>query len=108
MSVAAVLISLIIAWFVTKSYLRTRRLAQLIAKHGDSTVAENILKKRFWVGQTADQLKDSLGSPAGIGHKSLKTKKREVWKYNKTGKNRYSLRVTLDDGVVTNFDQKSA
>ena len=38
--------------------------------------------------------------------KLLKTRKREVWKYNRTGVNRYGLRITLDNDIVTTWDHK--
>lgn len=47
---------------------------------------------------------DSLGRPLDIDQKVLKTK--EVWKYNQTGKGRYALRITLENGEVVGWDQK--
>lgn len=50
---------------------------------------------------------DSLGQPADVDRKVMKTKIREVWKYFKTGKRRYALRITLENGVVVGWDKKS-
>ena len=36
----------------------------------------------------------------------LKTKVKEVWKYKPTGKNRYGLKITLDDGVVVGWEER--
>jgi hypothetical protein len=36
----------------------------------------------------------------------MKTKRREIWKYGRMGGNRYSLRVTLEQGVVVGWEEK--
>lgn len=99
---------LFIAGFAFKAYMRKRRLAALAAKHGDPDVALRILKRMFWAGQTAEQLRDALGRPVEVDQRLLKTKKREIWKYKKTGKNRFALRITLDNDLVTEWDQKAS
>jgi hypothetical protein len=69
-------------------------------KYKDDELVEMLTKEKFWVGQTKEQLIDSLGEPLAVDQKVLKTKVKEVWKYEQTGKNRYGLKITLDDGVV--------
>lgn len=96
-------IAIIIAWNV---YSTKKRREHLLSKYGDVEIVENIMKRCFWVGQTAEQLVDSLGSPSDKSVKIMKTKHREIWKYNLTGKNGYGLRITLDDHVVQTLDQK--
>lgn len=75
-------------------------------KYDDADIVERIMKKHFWQGQSADQLMDSLGPPADIDSKIMKTKSRYVWKYHSTGKNRYRLRITIEDGEVVGWDHK--
>jgi len=75
-------------------------------KYQDEKLVEDLLDETFWQGQTAEQLRDSLGEPLDIDQRVLKTKVKEVWKYEQTGKNRYALKITLDDGVVVSWDQK--
>jgi len=75
-------------------------------KYQDEKLIENLLDEKFWRGQTAEQLRDSLGEPLDIDQKALKTKVKEVWKYEQTGKNRYGLKIKLEDGVVVGWDQK--
>jgi hypothetical protein len=94
-----------IVWFMYQQ--RKRRIAYLREKYKDETIVQNILQRRFWHGQTAQQLNDALGSPLSIDRKSMATRRREIWKYNSRGKNRYALRITLDDGVVIGWDQKN-
>jgi hypothetical protein len=86
---------------------RTARLSYLRMKYGDETVVQKIMQRRFWQGQTIEQLQDSLGHPASKDNGLLKTRKREVWKYQPSGRNRYRLRITLDDDVVVAWDQKN-
>jgi hypothetical protein len=70
-------------------------------------VAAAIRQKMCWRGQTAEQLRDSLGSPDAIDVKLLKTRHREIWKYGHYEANRYRARVTLDDGIVTTWTTSS-
>lgn len=69
----------------------------------DKTVARNMANKKLWQGQSAEQLFLSLGKPHAIEDKQLKTKEKEIWKYQHEGHNRYRLRVTVTDGVVSDW-----
>ena len=86
---------------------RKRRIQLLLDKYGNEEIVQRIMNQHFWQGQTAAQLLDSIGNPMGIDRKAMATRKREVWKYNSIGKNRYGLRITLDDDVVIGWDQKN-
>jgi uncharacterized membrane protein len=92
-------------WF--KNDQRQKRIKALQERYGDGQIVRRIVEKEFWKGQTAEQLRDSIGNPQGIDKKSMATRKREVWKYNRTGKHRYALRITLDDDVVSGWEQKN-
>lgn len=70
--------------------------------HGRS----RIYNHRYWQGQTAEQLVDSLWKPRGVDKKLLKTMKREVWKYDPRGVNRYGLSISLDNDIVSGWDHK--
>ena len=76
-------------------------------KYPDKSVADAILKARFWQDQTKEQLIDSLGRPLDIDTKVLKTKTKETWKYTSLGKNRYALKIELEDGTVVGWDKKA-
>ena len=102
----AIVAGAIILIIMLKAAARKRKLEYLMGKYGDETIVANIYHHRFWRGQTAEQLSDSLGQPHAKDDKLLKTIKREVWKYNRTGVNRYGLRVTLDNDIVTTWDHK--
>lgn len=83
-----------------------RKREMLMKKYNNKELVDRLMKGMFWQGQTSDQLHDSLGRPLDIDQKVLKTKKKEVWKYNSTGKNRYALKITLDNDVVVGWDKK--
>lgn len=97
------ILSLLVFAFLT--YLLAKR-ARLMMKYKDEELIERLMEEKFWVGQTKEQLIDSLGEPLDVDEKVLKTKVKEVWKYEQTGKNRYGLKIKLDDGVVVGWDQK--
>lgn len=82
------------------------RREMLIKKYGDPIIVERIMKRTFWQGQTSEQLLDSLGRPLDVDTRVMKTKTKEVWKYDRQGVNRYGLRITLEDQVVVGWDQK--
>ncbi len=91
--------------FIALSVMLARRM-RLTMKYKDEKLVQDLLDETFWQGQTAEQLRDSLGEPLDIDQKVLKTKTKEIWKYQQTGKNRFALKITLDDGVVVSWDQK--
>ncbi|KIQ78967.1 hypothetical protein ACM3NY_07695 [Aeromonas veronii] len=98
---------LAVAFLLFASHYQTKiRREYLMKKYGDKHLVEKLMKRMFWQGQSEGQLIDSLGKPIDIDQKVLKTKVKEVWKYNKTGKGRYALRVTLENGKVIGWDQK--
>ena len=97
---AVVLVALVCVW----GYLQRRR--QLTEKYGDREIARRMMKRVLWQGETQEQLLESLGTPADVDQMVLKTKSKEVWKYRPAGKNRFGLKVTLDNGVVVAWDMK--
>jgi hypothetical protein len=96
--VAAILVIVGMVWF--KIAKRAKRLAYLRGKYGDESIVQHIMSKTLWQGETAEQVRDSIGMPSSMDNNLLKTRKREVWKYHPHGRGRYRLRVTLDNDVV--------
>lgn len=92
-------------WYQTAQ--KRKRRDDLMAKYNDTELVDKLMERYFWQGQTSEQLLDSLGNPEDVDEKVLKTKKKEVWKYNHRGGNRYALRVTLDNDIVVGWDQKT-
>lgn len=95
-----------VVWF--KHVQRQKRIQLLLGKYGDQEIVDRIMRGGLWQGQTAQQLVDSLGSPLNIDRKIMATRKREIWKYAQTGRGRYALRITLDNDVVIEIDQKTS
>jgi hypothetical protein len=81
------------------------RLAALTERFGEEN-ASQIMRGSIWSGQTREMLVEALGHPSDIDIKILKTKSKTTYKYVPTGKNRYALRVFLDDGVVVGWEDK--
>ncbi len=97
-----------IGMYAVHKYRQTkRRIEYLRMKYGDEALVQRILLHNFWHGQTSEQLLDSLGDPLEVDKIRLKTRKREVWKYDRRGVNRFGLRITLDDDIVVGWDQKA-
>lgn len=102
-----VIVAIVLIVAVVNYDKKQKRLAYLRAKYHDEDVVEKIYNGYFWQGQTEEQLRDSLGAPIAIDNKLLKTKTREVWKYRQQGVNRFALRITVENGYVAGWDQKS-
>lgn len=100
-----VAIIVVVIWY--KATQTKKKRAALMSKYQDSELVEKLMGRSFWQGQTSDQLMDSLGSPEDVDEKILKTKKKEIWKYNHQSGNRYGLRITLDNDIVVGWDQKT-
>ncbi|MCO7641904.1 DUF2845 domain-containing protein [Pseudomonas sp. S 311-6] len=99
-----------VAWAAISHSVKKRKLAErrayLLRKYGDLGIVDRIMGRMMWQGQTEEQLRDSLGRPADVDQRVMKSKTRETWKYHRQGKNRYGLRVTLENGLVVGWDQK--
>jgi hypothetical protein len=82
-----------------------QRRKHLVEKYGSREIARLMMRGVIWQGETREQLLESLGKPEDIDEKVLKTKTKEIWKYRRTARNRYGLKVTLDDGVVVAWEK---
>lgn len=86
---------------------KKKRLAYLKQKYSNDEIVNNIFKGIIWQGESSEQLIDSIGNSVAVDNKILKTKKKEVWKYDHQGANRYNLRITLENDIVVGWDKKS-
>ena len=105
------IVGLIISFFVIKFLLNRRKYKKWVSYlkqkyNNDAEIVDAILNGQFWKGQSAEQLRDSLGSPSAIDRQVLKTKTKEVWKYNEIKKDQYALRIMLEKDEVVGWDQK--
>lgn len=67
--------------------------------------AEAILAQRLWQGATAEMVVESLGQPLDIKERVLKSKTKHTYCYRQTAKNRYALKVHLENGLVVGWDE---
>lgn len=102
--IIAILVVLVVVYMKFK-YQKRRE--SLMKKYNNKKLVDKIMNNTLWQGQTAEQLIDSLGKPKAIDQKILKSKKKEIWKYNYRGGNRYGLRISLDNDIVVGWDQKT-
>ncbi len=77
---AVIIVVFVGAYFWYRAERNKARRAKLLSKYGDDKIVEKIMNRYFWQGQTAGQLRDSLGNPIEYDRKVLKAGKREVWK----------------------------
>lgn len=103
--VAIIAVVILIIWYQYDK--KQKRLAYLREKYTDEEIVQKIYDGYFWQGQTEEQLNDALGAPLAVDRKVLKTKTKEIWKYNSQGANRYGLRITVEDGCVVGWDKKA-
>ena len=83
-----------------------RRKEEIYQKYGRTEIADKIINATIWVGETKEQLEDSLGKPIDVDEVVLKTKRKEVWKYCPKGTNRFGLRITMENDVAVGWDEK--
>lgn len=93
------------AWLEERHKRLEEKRKRLIDEYGEN-IADMIMDGEIWQGQTTVQLIDSWGEPADKDIKVLKTKSKEIWKYDEIGKNRYRKIVTLENGLVVGWEMK--
>ena len=86
---------------------KKRRLDYLRNKYQNEELVNRINNKKIWQGQTQEQLLDALGEPITIDNKVMKTKTREIWKYHQLPRNSYRLKITVENGLVIGWEERS-
>lgn len=76
----------------------------LMGKYNHAEIACRIMDNQLWRGQTAEQLVDMRGEHA-VRKKEMKKNmtKVETWKYEQTGKNRFNVKITLENDIVVSW-----
>lgn len=82
------------------------RWEELMDKYGDDEIVERLMNKQYWQGGTTEHVIDALGHPVDVDTKVLKAKTKQVWKYNRLGKNRYALRIHFEQDIVVGWDEQ--
>ena len=89
---------------IYRHYKAKWRKARLMKKYRNEGLVNKLMEESCWQGQTEGQLLDSLGRPSVIEESVMKTRVKETWKYNKTGKDQYATSVILENGLVVGWD----
>jgi len=101
----------LIAWVLIArreaSKRREARFRDLVARFGSEEIARDIMEQKFWTGQTEEMLVEALGTPEAVDKQVLKTKRKEIWKYDERRKNQFALKITIENGRVVAWDKKS-
>lgn len=88
--------------------VRDRRKRGLMEKYNHcdhiDDIVENIMEGKIWMGQTKEQVLDSIGHPAEIDEKMYKNKTKEVFKYDLSFDHLYHTRITLENSEVVGWD----
>lgn len=73
-------------------------------KYGDADIVARIRGRKVWIGQTAEQLRDSCGNPLSVLREPSKGSSKETWKWGNLGAGQYKHHVVLEDDIVVSFD----
>ncbi|MEI6336870.1 MAG: hypothetical protein WCS87_20110 [Methylococcaceae bacterium] len=104
---AAIIIGLFILRMIWRLYCHKKWVKYLKNKYNnDIWVVNAIVNGKFWKEQSSEQLIDSIGRPLAIDTQVLKTKTKEIWKYNKIRKDQYALKITLENEHVVGWENK--
>jgi hypothetical protein len=85
--------------------IEDRRKKSIQEKYSE-VVAQRILAKEYWIGQTREQLRDSLGVPERVETQENSTTSKEICKFFHQDYKRIRLKITIKNGVVTQIDEK--
>lgn len=91
-----------------EQYEREQWLQGLMNKYKDASVIEKIVSGEIWLGQTEEQLLDSLGQPEDTEQKISLKKTVEIWKYYRGARSgTFKLRIHITNGFITKIDDKT-
>jgi uncharacterized Rmd1/YagE family protein len=99
-------IALFAGWIAIRAIRTRQRRKHLVEKYGSEEIADKIMARKVWQGMTSEQLIDSWGKPEDIDETVYKTKTKETWKYQQTGKNRFRDRVFFENGTVVGWQSQ--
>lgn len=83
-----------------------KRKAELLIRYNDEEIVQKIMDKTLWKGATSEMVRDVLGEPIAVDEKVLKTKSKQIWKYDPIGRGQYATRITIENDVVVGWDVK--
>ena len=105
-SIILFVIPVVVGKKLLDAWARKNRSEALARKYGDAGIASRIMKGSIWQEMTEEMARDSWSPPAAVEVKVLKTKRKEIWKYTQTGKNRFRNRIIIENGIAVGWDIK--
>lgn len=91
------------AFMAAKDAEAEARRQSLYQRYGRET-AEAIIAGRYWRGATIEMMRESLGVPADVRQKVLKTKSKATFCYFPINARQYGLKLHFENGVVVGWD----
>lgn len=102
-----VILILAVAWKLlslqTAERRRRQRLQELTERF-DEDIANRIMNKEVWQGQTEEMLIESKGSPVDVIETVSLRHKKQTFKYDEVGCGRFRTKVHLRDGIVVGWE----
>lgn len=74
--------------------------------YNDATFVDTMMAGQIACGMTLEMVLDVWGEPADMDETVLKTKTKRELKYDQKGKNRFGMRVYLENGEVVGWETK--
>jgi hypothetical protein len=104
MPIIIILILGALGWLMYAGWRKNERRRESLSARFGAQVADLIMRGKVWQGATREMLLESHGAPEDVKEHVLKTKTKHTFCYKRIAKNRFALRVHLEDGVVVGWD----
>lgn len=101
---AGLVLLILLPGILRRRAARQRREA-LTARFGPD-VADAIMRRQVWQGQTEAMLIEARGAPADVDETVLKTKVKRTYKFERVAANRFAFKVFVENGVVVGWEDK--
>ena len=102
---AIVLMIVLAVGFSLRALSIRKQKRYLMSKYTDDLAVERIMRKIVWQGMSEEQLVNSLGHPTAKSQTVQRLKIKETFKYNRIGKNRFKVRVEVENGTVVGWTE---
>jgi len=103
--VLVLIIAALIVPGILRSQANKKRRETLTMRFGPQ-IADAIMRRQIWQGQTEEMLLESRGAPADMSETVLKTKVKRTYKYDRVAANRFALKVLVENGVVVGWEDR--
>jgi len=98
------ILAIAIGWIATKTWDGHARWRYLVDRFGEEA-ARRIQLKEIWQGETAEMVEQTFGKPLEVKESVLKATVKHTYCYQRVAKNRFALRVHIENGAVVGWDR---